>query len=143
MISGADFSTVGEKTVTVNYLGMETQFTVSVIETTKDFSINGTFNSHMVLQRNANTPIFGLGSDGDIVTVSFGEQTKQGTVENGKWQIALDPMIANAEPQSLVVKSSADGNTVVYDDILVGDVWLASEIFFRMHTTKTPTAISE
>ncbi len=126
MISGADFSTVGEKTVTVNYLGMETRFTVSVIDKTKEFSINGIFNSHMVLQRNANTPIFGLGSDGDIVTVSFGEQTKQGTVENGKWQIALDPMIANAEPQSLVVKSSADGNTVVYDDILVGDVWLAS-----------------
>ena len=126
MISGADFSTVGEKTVTVNYLGMETQFTVSVIDKTKDFSINGTFNSHMVLQRNANTPIFGLGSDGDIVTVSFGGQTKQGIVENGKWQIALDPMTANAEAQPLVIKSSAEGNSVTYDDILVGDVWLAS-----------------
>ena len=51
MISDADFSTVGEKTVTVNYLGMETQFTVSVIDKTKEFSINGIFNSHMVLQR--------------------------------------------------------------------------------------------
>lgn len=126
MISDVDLSTVGEKKITVNYQGQKAYFTVSVIEKTKDFSINGTFNSHMVLQRNANTPIFGLGSDGDIVTVSFGGQVKQGTVENGKWQIALDPMTANAEPQSLTVKSSADGNIVVYDDILVGDVWLAS-----------------
>lgn len=126
MISDVDLSTVGEKKITVNYQGQKAYFTVSVIEKTKDFSINGTFNSHMVLQRNANTPIFGLGSDGDIVTVSFGGQTKQGTVENGKWQISLDPMTANAEPQSLTVKSSADGNSVVYDDILVGDVWLAS-----------------
>lgn len=126
MISDVDFSTVGEKNITVNYQGQKTYFTVFVIAKTKDFSINGTFNSHMVLQRNADTPIFGLGSDGDIVTVSFGGQTKQGIVENGKWQIALDPMPANAEPQSLTVKSSADGNSVVYDDILVGDVWLAS-----------------
>lgn len=126
MISDVDFSTVGEKTVKIEYLGAETEFTVSVIEKTKDFSINGIFNSHMVLQRNANTPIFGLGTDGDEITVTFGEQTKSAIVENGKWQVSLDPTEANATAQTLVIKSSAENSVTAYEDILVGDVWLCS-----------------
>ena len=126
MVSGFSSSTVGEKTVTINYKGMETYFTVSVIEKTKEFSVNGTFNSHMVLQRNAKTPVFGLGSDGDVITVSFNGQTKKGTVENGKWKIEFDPMEANAQSQTLVISSSAEEQTVTFTDILVGDVWLCS-----------------
>lgn len=126
MTPDADLLTAGEKTVKINYNGAETDFSVTVIERTREFSLNGVFNTHMVLQRNANTPVFGLGSDGDVVTVSFGSQKKSCVVENGKWQISLDPMEANAESQTLSVESAAENIEIICEDVLVGDVWLCS-----------------
>ena len=82
------------------------------------------FQDHMVLQRDRTLPIWGTGQPvGNEVTVSIAGQTKMTTVgPDGKWRVDLDAMPAGG-PHQLVI---GGGNSVVIDDVLVGDVWLCS-----------------
>jgi sialate O-acetylesterase len=76
---------------------------------------------HMVLQRNTVLTIWGWADVGEKVTVSFLDQKKQTKVDaSGKWLVKLNPVPAGG-PYSLTVAGS---NTIVLNDVLVGDVWL-------------------
>ena len=79
----------------------------------------------MVLQRNETVPIFGFGTPGAKVVVTFSGQTKTATVAaDGGWRVDLDPMEANSKGKSLSVKSGKQ--TAGITDVLVGEVWLCS-----------------
>jgi sialate O-acetylesterase len=80
--------------------------------------------SHMVLQRNEPCPIWGWADPNEEVTVRFNGQKQTATADaDGNWMVRLQPMGANAKPQTLTV---AGKNTVTLDDVLVGEVWLCS-----------------
>ena len=79
------------------------------------------FASHMVLQREMRVPVWGTADAGEKVKVSFGGQVLETTAgQDGKWRVDLAPMKANAKPQTLTV------NDVVFEDVLVGEVWICS-----------------
>jgi sialate O-acetylesterase len=82
------------------------------------------FQDHMVLQRDRTVPVWGTGQPaGSDVTVSIAGQTKTTTVgPDGKWRVDLEPMPPGG-PHRLVLGGT---NTIVIDDVLVGDVWLCS-----------------
>jgi sialate O-acetylesterase len=76
---------------------------------------------HMVLQRNTVLTIWGWAEKGEKVTVSFLDQKKQTKADaSGKWLVKLNPVPAGG-PYSLTIAGS---NTIVLNDVLVGDVWL-------------------
>lgn len=79
---------------------------------------------NMVLQRNQPVPVWGSASPGENVTVSFGGQKKQAVADAaGNWKLMLDPMEASAQGRSM----SITGNeTIVLNNILVGEVWVCS-----------------
>ena len=80
--------------------------------------------SHMVLQRGEACPIWGWDDAGTKVTVSFAGQTHATEAgKDGRWQVSLTAMKANAKGAALTVKGSS---TVKLDDVLVGEVWLCS-----------------
>jgi sialate O-acetylesterase len=82
------------------------------------------FGDHMVLQRNRPVPVYGKAAAGAPVKLIFGKQVKEGVAgADGSFQLWLDAMPANSNGQSLFVIS---GDTVVYKDVLVGEVWLCS-----------------
>lgn len=84
------------------------------------------FSDHAVLQREISVPIWGWDHPGAKVTVNFSGQQKTTTVnQEGKWSLSLDPLTANKTPSSLTISSST-GDKKVFQDILVGEVWLAS-----------------
>jgi sialate O-acetylesterase len=85
-------------------------------------SLNPIFTSEMVLQRNTKVRVYGEGGDGEQVTIVFKGQTKSAKVENGAWEVFLDPMQADCTGSEMVF-SSRDG-TVRLNGILVGDVWV-------------------
>ncbi|GEP41691.1 hypothetical protein BGE01nite_09820 [Brevifollis gellanilyticus] len=75
----------------------------------------------MVLQRDKAVPVWGKAEPGEEVVVEFAGQKKTAKADaSGKWMVKLDPMPANAEPQVL------KAGTVSVQDVLVGEVWLAS-----------------
>jgi sialate O-acetylesterase len=89
-----------------------------------EVSLPSVLASHMVLQRDKPVPVWGWAAAGEKVTVSFAGQSKEATADAaGNWSVKLEPMPANATPQSLTVKGS---NEIKLDDILVGEVWLGS-----------------
>lgn len=82
------------------------------------------FSSQMVLQQDASVLVWGTGDDGETVAVAFRGQTKTARVQNGEWRVALDPMPASADGHPLVLESG--GSRITFEDVLVGEVWLAS-----------------
>ncbi len=79
--------------------------------------------SHMVLQQDVAAPIWGQASAGESVTVSFRGQRKTTKADaDGNWRVDLDPLNPG-EAASLTVSAS---NTVVLEDVLVGEVWVGS-----------------
>src|SRR6056297_781056 len=82
------------------------------------------FSDAMVLQRNQDNPVWRRAAAGEAVTVTLGEQTHQTTAdEQGEWSVTLDPIPANAQPQTLTV---AGDNQLSVENILVGEVWVCS-----------------
>lgn len=89
-----------------------------------DVRVPGIIASHMILQRDMAVPVWGWGDAGEEVTVVFAGQTKTTQVdETGRWTVTLDPLTASSESRSMLIKGT---NEIVLEDVLVGEVWLAS-----------------
>lgn len=84
-------------------------------------------SDHMVLQRDAKVPIWGMAAAGEAVTVSFAGQKKSATADAaGKWMVTLEPMQASAESRSMTISSSIKDAKLEIADVLVGEVWVGS-----------------
>ncbi len=78
---------------------------------------------HMVVQRNVPVPVWGWAAPGEQVTVSFRGQRYLATpATTGRWQVTLPAMPAGG-PYAMTIQGQ---NTLLLQDILVGDVWLAA-----------------
>jgi sialate O-acetylesterase len=81
------------------------------------------FGSHMVLQRGIKAPVWGWTTPGARVTVSIaGKSASAEAGPDGKWMARVGPLKAGG-PHTLKVSGP---QTATLDDILVGDVWVAS-----------------
>lgn len=81
------------------------------------------FADHMVVQRNLPVHVWGMATQNETVSVTFRGETQQATTDPlGRWSVYLKPGKAGG-PFSMVVQGS---NTITLEDVLVGDVWIAS-----------------
>jgi len=83
------------------------------------------FSSHMVLQQQCSTPIWGTAPAGTIVYVSssWDAEARQGVADkNGKWRVMLETPKAGG-PYTITVGGDKE---TVFEDVLIGEVWLAS-----------------
>lgn len=95
-----------------------------------EVKVAGIFGSQMVLQREQPIRIWGQAAPGEQVTVSFsrtdgtkaGEQASTVADAKGQWELTLGKYPTGG---SWALKVSAS-NTIEFDDILIGDVWLCS-----------------
>jgi len=99
-----------------------------------DLVVHQLFSSHMVLQRDANDPVWGWATPGIKVTVQVFDQnstliqTKTSVADiSGRWQVTVGSfgLVPNNAAYSMTI--SAPGQTTIsLTDILIGDVWLCS-----------------
>jgi sialate O-acetylesterase len=94
-------------------------------------------SSHMVVQRDLPVHVWGMATPGQSVAVTFRGQTrstKAGPL--GRWSVYLSPGAAGG-PFQLTVQGTpaaaadpaqpqAQPQTITLDDVLVGDIWVAS-----------------
>lgn len=81
------------------------------------------FGDNMVLQRNKPIPVWGWADANERISVQFNHQTKTIKADkSGKWMIKLDNENAGG-PHQLTVKGK---NTVTFNNVLVGEVWICS-----------------
>jgi sialate O-acetylesterase len=97
-------------------------------------SLPKALGSHMVLERDLPVHVWGTAAPNEGVTASFrGESRTTHADRRGQWSLYLAPGCAGG-PFQLSVQGLGAGSTaiaaepqsIVLDDILVGDVWLAS-----------------
>lgn len=82
------------------------------------------FGDHMVLQQNTKIAVYGSADAGESVEVNFaGQNVKTSADADGKWIVYLKPIKTKSAGQPLTVTGR---NKIVYDDVVVGDVWVAS-----------------
>lgn len=82
------------------------------------------FGDHMVLQQDAKLPVWGWADAGEKVTVTFAGQTVSATAAvDGTWRADLAPVKVSDQGQVLTI---AGKNTIAIQDVVVGDVWVAS-----------------
>lgn len=81
------------------------------------------FSEGMVLQRDKPCAVWGTADPGEAVTVTFrGQQLKATADAVGRWKATLSPTDAGG-PFTMEIAGS---NTIKINDVLVGEVWLAS-----------------
>lgn len=81
------------------------------------------FSDNMVLQRNKNITVWGIANDGTNVNVEIDGRCASGVANHHKWSVTLPPMKAGG-PYTLKV-SNESGDCLVYQNIMIGEVWLA------------------
>ena len=82
-------------------------------------------SDHMVLQREARTPIWGWADPGEVITVTAGEAHASATADaKGRWEVELSGLKSSATPIELQVAGKS--KAIVVHDVLVGDVWFCS-----------------
>ena len=86
------------------------------------------FGSNMVLQRDHACPVWGWADPNSSVSLTFAGKTYDAKADkSGNWRITLSPLEASSDPKNMII--SYGGNlpdTLVYENILVGEVWLCS-----------------
>ena len=83
----------------------------------------GIFDNGMVLQRGIKIPVWGWADPNEQINIRFNKQSKSTHADlNGKWKILLNEEVAGG-PYHLIVKGN---NTIDFNDVLVGEVWLCS-----------------
>jgi sialate O-acetylesterase len=88
-----------------------------------DVTLPALLADHMVMQRGLPVHVWGMAGQHEAVSVTFRGETKSTTAdEEGRWGVFLSPGEAGG-PFQLSVKGA---NTIELNDILVGDVWVAS-----------------
>jgi sialate O-acetylesterase len=85
------------------------------------------FTAHMVLQCDMTVPVWGTAERGEKITVEFAGQKIAATAgADGQWRAELAPLKVSAESRTFTVTGSQTAQPVRLDDVLVGEVWLAS-----------------
>jgi len=83
-------------------------------------------SDNMVLQQNSHARIFGFADPGSAVIVTPSWDNKAYTTSTdreGKWSVAVVTPSASFEKYSIVI---SDGEPLTIDNVLIGEVWLAS-----------------
>ena len=79
------------------------------------------FGSHMVLQRDKPVVVWGTAKSDEVVNVKLGAaEAVTKANKNGQWKVEFAPLATSFDPITLRV------GDIVFEDILVGDVWLTS-----------------
>ena len=91
---------------------------------TNSLKVAAIFGDNMVLQREQMVPIWGWSAPGAMVTVKFAGQSKSARADaQGRWLVKLKKLAASSKSQTLAVEA---GETKIFTNILVGEVWLCS-----------------
>ncbi len=90
-----------------------------------DLQLPRFFSDGMVLQRDTSAKIWGTGTPGKTVVITFNEKTAGSSVDkDGKWLVELKGLKATSKGKDLNIVSGNSRQTI--KDVVVGEVWLAS-----------------
>ena len=108
--------------ISINFMFAALCILVANGEVKADVKVNGLFSDHAVLQRRMPVPVWGSARDGEKIIVKIQNQRVRTTAKDAKWMVRLKPMEAGG-PYTMTLIGD---NTIVLNDIMVGEVWVCS-----------------
>lgn len=81
------------------------------------------FSDHMVIQRGKPINVWGLDYSGRTVTAELCGAKASAVAADGRWSLTLPPVNSYGGPYEMILSDGSD--SVVYCDIMIGEVWLA------------------
>lgn len=89
-----------------------------------DVVVPSIFSQHAVLQKSAQTPVWGQAEPGEKVHLTLGAVSAETEANaQGRWRTTLDLTQSGAGPFELIIQGK---NRLTISDILVGKIWLCS-----------------
>lgn len=111
-------------------------FSSRLLSASAEVKLPPIFSDHMVLQKSAQTPVWGQADPGEKVKVTLDHQSIEAEAgADGRWQVSFDLAGARRGPFEMTIEAK---NRVVIRDVAVGEVWLAagqSNMVFRLSRT--------
>jgi len=103
-------------------------FTNMIKTESRNIQLSDVFSHNMMFQRHKPQPVWGTGTPGNHITVTFGDQTIKCQVkEDGTWIVNLKAMQACTIPQVLEVSNSETAIEIIrIRNIIIGDIWFCS-----------------
>lgn len=94
---------------------------------TAQISLPQIFSDHMILQRDVDIPVWGKASPNTAITVTLNNASVETTSdEQGEWLVHLPRQKAGGSCELMVSERGKDSPSIVFKDVLIGDVWFAS-----------------
>ena len=92
----------------------------------KPFQLGVPFTDNMILQREAELPVWGFDQAGSKITVEFAGQKKTIIADEfGDWMLKLDSLKASRKEREMKI-SNDKGGVILLNGVLVGEVWFSS-----------------
>lgn len=99
-------------------------FSLFFVQSQENLKLDPIFSDGMVLQRNQEITIWGTANPNEKITIRFKSiAVFTNSNEDGKWS-AIIPSQDVGNP--FIIKINTQNETIILDDVLVGEVWLAS-----------------
>ena len=100
-------------------------FTLQGQNTTDSLELNPLFSDHMVLQQKSNVKLWGTSVPTNEITVtsSWGKEVSTSVDKEGNWSVSIETPTAGG-PYKIQIQS--DSHQRIINDVLIGEVWLAS-----------------
>jgi sialate O-acetylesterase len=112
------FSSLGKR-----WIALAAMIVCSVAVLRAEVRLPSILADHMVVQRDLPVHVWGMATPSETVSVTFRSETQNTTTDSlGRWSVYLKPGNAGG-PFSMEVRGT---NTITLQDVLVGDVWVAS-----------------
>ncbi|MFP4548939.1 MAG: sialate O-acetylesterase [Fidelibacterota bacterium] len=113
-----------QKLWVIGFLGlMVVSLTNCTSPNAENIQLSAIFSDHMVVQRNADIPVWGKATPGSVVAVEFAGQKARTTVDDeGNWQVDLSPVKAGGPYDMKIIGTE----TISFSDVMVGEVWVCS-----------------
>ena len=112
-------------------------FLVHLVSGAQSLTTPAFIGDHMVVQRDQPFEVYGMATPKDKVTVEWHGMTKKcKTDAKGKWSAIFDAVPFEQSNSNFDLKISTKTQELYYQNILVGDVWLASgqsNMEFKIH----------
>ena len=115
------FNIISKKTYFVFLLPI---FIGGSLFTDDELFIEGYYSDNMVIQHGVEILLNGRDLPNQEISLIFnGLNLSTITDQAGLWNLTLPPLEPNIKNQTFIIKGSS---TITYQDVLIGDVWLAS-----------------
>jgi sialate O-acetylesterase len=98
-------------------------FATAAVPVAAEVTLPNVFGDHMIMQRDAQLPVWGRADPGETVTISLDGRTATTVAgDDGRWMVRL-PAMAAGGPHVMTVRAE---NLIRFEDILIGEVWICS-----------------